>query len=240
MKKSSLLIAASCLFASAAQAEWQFEISPYVYFLNAKAEVNSALYHGTLRQSFSQIFKNLDNAFFLRTIARNDHWVIEAGAAHAKVSYDDHIGVPYGPQTINLPISAMAKYTALDLIGGYTFKPRENFSVDLMGGLRYWAFKSSLSFGPESEHPTKYWTQPLIVTRAIYDISPDFALVGRGELGTFSSDHSWTIGLNLDYKITQNWIANVGYKWEYFKPNIEISDIKIRTNGFTLGFSYRF
>ncbi|EML7933717.1 MULTISPECIES: outer membrane protein [Providencia] len=232
MRKKYLALFITGLFAGDIQAEWEFELSPYLYLLNAKADVNSDIYSGTLTRSFNQIYKVLDNAYFLKFIAKNDHWVSSFGMTHAKVSYHGDIDA--------ISISAMAKYRTIYGTTGYQFIINPNLNIDLMAGLRYWEFKSSISADGANVNPSKYWSEPLLIAKATYQFIPDFFIEGNAELGTFSKNHSWQLGGNLNYNISDNWSAVIGYKWEYVKPNIEAADLKIKTNGAIIGASYRF
>ncbi|EJK8625231.1 hypothetical protein ACY19I_19815 [Morganella morganii] len=232
MKKKSLPILTICLFISNAQAEWEFEASPYLYLLNTNANINSDIYSGTLTRSFGQILKNLDNAYFFSFSAKNNHWISSFSITHAKLTHNGIID--------SIPFSAMAKYTSLYGATGYQFNITPDLNIDLMAGVRHWAFKSSLSVGDKNESPSKYWVEPLIIAKTKYQLTPKVSMELNTEISIHSNNHSRQLGTNISYGISKNWSATIGYKWEYLKPDIDGIDLKIKTNGAVLGGTYRF
>ena len=115
-------------------------------------------------------------------------------------------------------------------MSGYRIMDTENYSLDILGGFRYWYIKNNITVN--AYHPlignyrTSYgeklwWIDPLIGARIFAPVAENIYFqseIDAGGLGV-GSDYTWSLLATLNYTFINNISISAGYK--AFKVNYD-------------------
>jgi len=205
---------------------WRFQATPYVWMTGLRGNVRPVQGAPTVHvnNSFSEVLENLDAAFFLNATARKDRWVLHGDLSHAATS--DSVELPLG-----LTANAQVKQSSLSLLGGYTWLPKPDATVDLMAGMRWWRIRAEVKIPPvlQASSNTSF-VDPVLAIRWYQDWAPRWSTMVYGDVGGFGigSHSTWQAVGTLNYQMTPQAYLSLGYRY---------LSVDYRKNGKSLDFS---
>lgn len=246
---------AACLLVSggmasaqnATPAEWQYELTPYLWAARMNGDVKvGPLPKTTLDMKFSDILSTLDFGFMSAFEARKGQWGLLFDGMYMKNS-DSASASRSGAPTVDAKMKL--RQTMLSAAMFYRVSDGEA-PVDIIAGLRYNNIDSDAKInaaingltGTIKEEGRKHWTDPYIGIRARYPIAERWAATAYGDIGGFNvgSDRTWQASLGLSYAISKTASANFGYR--YLKTDYDEGGFlyDMRNDGVYGGVSFRF
>jgi hypothetical protein len=175
--------------------------------------------------TIDEIVDNLDFTFMGVFQARRDEWAVVADAVYLKLSADD-AGVttmPIGP--LNVPtrvdLGFEMKAWIVNLAGAYRIHQADRFDVQVLAGARY----LSLDVGAEPDTSLipgekvvggrdQVW-DAIIGVRGLADLSDNWWLTYRFDIGTGDSDLTWNASLQFGRKFDWGSLA-FGYRYLHY------------------------
>lgn len=189
---------------------WRFQLTPYVWMTGLHGDIRPFQGAPTVHveQSFSDILRHLDAAFFLSGTARKGQWVWHMDASHASTS--DSAQLPLG-----LSSYARVRQTSMTLTGGYHWQPARQSSLDLLGGVRLWHIQANAGIqGLASAQSSTSFVDPVIALRWRYEFAPRWSTLVYVDGGGFGvgSDSSWQVLGSVNYQLRDDIHLSIGYR----------------------------
>jgi len=205
----------------AAEAGWQFEITPYLWATRMDGEVKAGRLPKTdVDMKFSDILENLDFGFMTAFEARKDRWGILFDGMYMKVS--DSAGASRPGVGFSVDADARVEQSMIAAAVAYRMVEGET-PVDLIAGARYNKIDVDAKIdatlfglaGTVKRSGDKDWVDPYIGVRAFYPVNPKLTAVGYLDVGGFGvgSDFTWQGLAGLKYSVTDTIQATFGYRY---------------------------
>lgn len=221
-----------------ADAEWEFELTPYIWGATIGGSVAAS--DGTTISApapgDSSFFSldNLQGAAFVAFEAKRDRWRLLADGMY--VNYAGNVRT--GPL---VTVSEEITGYIFELAGGYRLGPDSPWEI--LGGARYFDVENELDLKPGPEATTsKTWIDPFIGVRFTQPLSEDWRLRARADLGGFgvNADLMQNYVLEFDYQMTERARLRLGYR--YLDADLEkdrfVFDVSIK--GPAIGVTFDF
>lgn len=221
-----------------AAAAWRFQVTPYVWMTGLDGRVRPLQRGPTLHvnNSFSELLKNLDAAFFLNATARKDRWVLHGDISHASISETEPL--PYG-----LSAKAKIKQTSLSVLGGYTWMPAAQTTVDTMAGVRWWRIQGQVQVAPIAQAASRTsFADPVLALRWRQEWTPRWSTVVYGDVGGFGvgSHATWQALATVNYQFTPHAYVSLGYRHLSVDYRSDGKALDFSMAGPVLGVTWRF
>lgn len=227
-------------FASSATADtWRGQVTPYVWMPSLAGDIRPTASAPTLstRQSFSDIFDDLDAALFVHATARRDRLVLFGDISHASLSTSASLAP-------GVNIEGRARQTSLTAAAGYQLVQAPGLSFDLLAGARLWHARAEVATpalglsAAESER----WIDPLVAARLRGDITPDWSALLYADVGGFGvgSDATWQAVGSLNYRLNDALYLSAGYRHLAVRYQDNGARLDIEMSGPLLGATWRF
>jgi hypothetical protein len=191
-----LALAAGPLLAQG-DGRWTGQLTPYAWGSGLDGSIRPFTGAPTVDfdRSFSELFEDLDAAFFLSGYARRDRLVLLGDFSYSKSSKDGL--VPPG-----IPADGSLRQRSLTLAGGWRAVQGDTVNLDLLGGLRSWRVSGEVDvpLAGFARSPTQTFTDPIVAVRANFSLAPRWSLITYADVGVFS-----------DSEQTYQWVATVNY-----------------------------
>lgn len=223
------------VYLDAPSKEWHFSIIPYLWMMGLNGKVGVRGQTVDLDVSFSDIFKNLDFAAEVHMEAWRDRFGFFIDLTYSKISLKEDIQLR---QDRTLSIKNVTQFFLGEFAGFYRVgtwpvgtvgsesKTKTSFTLDLLGGGRYWWMDNEIDLrGPLGQNPqfsgSESWFDFIVGGRAKLDINKFFIAL-RTDIGGFgfgfSSDISWNIAGYIGYQLPWYHITPIiGYRALYDK-----------------------
>ncbi|MBW2432646.1 MAG: hypothetical protein JRF36_03515 [Deltaproteobacteria bacterium] len=214
----------------AENSDWEFKMSPYMWFISASGDVTVRGQESDLDLSFSDIWDELNIAAMLVFEGRKNRWGFVGDALYAnlgKSTSTDVTGIKIDP-TVKLSYLGAGGFYRLGTwdLSQTPANAVPSVTVDAMAGARYTYLDMKLDLkGFRSASGDKAWVDPLVGARAIFDLSERWAASLTGNLGGFGvgSDFTWHAWGLLGYRFSlfskdNNAAVFGGYRalsWDY-------------------------
>ena len=200
-----LLLGADPAFA---EENWQFRLSPYIWFAGLKGDVSTipGAPSVPIDISPSDALQDTEASLMIMLDAKKGRHGFFTDLLYSDVRSDEeHI-----PE-IELTMRSITKTTQFTLAYQYEIYHQDQAVVDLLVGARYWAIDSELQFGGglgilagKTISHDESWLDPLVGFKARAPLGNSrFYLAGGAGLGGFGA------GSDLFYELS----ANIGYQW---------------------------
>lgn len=193
---------------------WTASISPYFWGAGLSGNVGVfGLPSVHLDASFDDVWDHLDFAAMVTGEARRGPYSL-----FADVIYTDLSGNKATPRGAIATDATIDSRTFAGLLGaGYSILQDETSHLDIVGGVRIWSAKTSISFsgglldGQEfSDSAT--WVDAVGGVRGVYSFTPNLFLTGWGLVGAGGADVDWDVAAALGYRFNDKISAAVGYR----------------------------
>jgi hypothetical protein len=177
---------------TASSEEWEFSVTPYVFFAGLKGAVGVQRQTAVVDARFPDIFRNLDFAMMGTFEARKGNWMILTDAMYMSLS-----GKRVTPSPFFSDIDVEVKQTIIDPEVGYRVVRHERGAIDLLAGVRIWHVKPHLTFQPRilplvDVEESKNWADPVVGVRGIANLSPRVFVTGKFDVGGFGVGSDFT------------------------------------------------
>jgi hypothetical protein len=191
----------------------------------------------TVRESFAEVLKNLDAAFFLHASARLGRNVILSDFSYVNSSKSGV--VPPG-----IPAEGSLRQTSFTLLAGVSVVEQASNTVDVVGGFRTWWVKASVKSPalPADVSPERNFSDFLIGARGTFRAGERWTLVAYGDLGLFrlGSRSTYQLMGTALYHVNPSFSISAGYRYldvDYRSGGV-IVDVAL--SGPLLGATWRF
>jgi len=221
---------------------WVFQMTPFLWAAGISGRVSPFQRGETVEvnQSFSEVMSNLNLGAFTNFWARNGRLVFSGNIMYAdgtdRQTYDNLPAfqvpgitgvIPQGTQINGRADSTQFMTT---MMAGYRIADTANYTLDILGGLRYWYLKNNVrvtaihpSIGTQrvSYGEKFWWIDPLIGARFFAPVTDRISFMSEIDAGGFGigSDYTWSLLSTLNYTFANNLTASAGYK--AFKVNYD-------------------
>ena len=223
-----------------------FQITPYVWAAGLEGDVSPFRRVPNVRveKSFSDILEELNLAGFVNLYGRYGRWVMSGDVMYVNMSDSETVGpLPY--------VGAIdAKFDTAQLSatlqGGYRAIDHRKFTLDVLGGARYWHLWNDLEVRTAARRFTVKsdygWTDPLIGMRAHLHINEKVSFLAQGDIGGFGagSDLTWQALVTANYKFNDRFAVSAGYKGLSVDYDNDGHVFQSTLSGPVLGFTMRF
>lgn len=231
-------LAQSAAAPDSAADSWRFQVTPYVWMTGLEGHVRPLATAPRVHvdKTFSDVLDHLNAAFFLHATARKDRWVVHADMSHAATS--DSATLPLG-----LSASAQVKQTSLSLLGGMTWRPTAQATIDAMAGVRWWRIQAQVQVPPLGEATSRTtFTDPVLALRWRHEWAPRWSTVVYGDVGGFGvgAHATWQALATLNYQITPQAYVSVGYRHLRVDYRKDGKSLDFSMSGPMLGATWRF
>lgn len=242
---------------------WDFQITSYLWAPSLSGKISPFKNERTIdvKRSTSDVIDKFNPSSFVDLWAEHDRWVFSGNLmySHGKDSqaYQQFTVQPMfamaSDGSYNIGLSGKAETTEFTatLMGGYRIVETPDYTLDLLGGIRYWYISNKLkmrvNYSPSIVHYLHYnekfnWIDPLIGTKLTIPISERFSFQTELDAGGFGigSDFTWSMLSSINYKFTDNLAASAGYRT--FKVDYDRKGYvyNIRQNGPAIGLAWYF
>jgi hypothetical protein len=189
--------------------DWQFRLSPYLWFAGLKGDV--ATVPGSpsvpIDISPSEALEDTETGVMLMLDAKRGRHGLFADFIYTDVRSDEELI----PSPIDLTLRSISKTTLFTLAYQYELFNQDQTVVDLLAGARYWHIDSELRFGGglgflagQEISNDESWLDPVFGIKGRMPLgNSQFYVEGGAGLGGFG------VGSDLFYEVN----ANLGYQW---------------------------
>ncbi len=197
------------------------QITPYGWAaaLDGKISPFRRLPAAHVRKDFKDILSDLNFAGFVQIWGRQDRFVFSGDMLYVNLGESQVIGaLPQIGPTPGLSASVDTSQFTATAQAGYRVIETSRFSLDLLGGARFWhvdtevslyytttTLKAKSSFG---------WVDPLVSARAFLRLTQDLSAMLHADVGGFGlgSRNTWQVLGTLNYDLGEAWTVSAGYK----------------------------
>ena len=181
-------------------------------------------------------------------IISNLDWIIPIGAdfRYGRFGFLPNIdalklsGSSQTPGPLFDDLSVGMKMWLVNLAGYYRVVEKPGFSLDLIGGARYFYMNTDLAFtgGPIGNNAgnlrvnstAKIWTG-IIGARVEGDLSDRVFYSVYGDVGSGDVDLTWQVAGSLGYRVSENFSTLVGYRYLYYDDDDDGTSIGLTGSG---------
>lgn len=221
--------------AEAQRHPWAFQISPFIWAAGTSGRMSPFQRGETVEvnQTVSEVLSNFNLGSFTNISASNGRVVFSGDITYAKgvdrKTYNNLPAfqvpgitgvIPRGTQ-INGKVDSTQFITTL--MGGYRIMDTENYTLDILGGVRYWYISNKVKVN--ASHPSLgnrhvsygekfWWIDPLIGARVFAPVTDNISFMSEIDAGGLGvgSDYTWSLLSTVNYTFTNHLTASVGYK----------------------------
>ena len=231
-----------------ASQDWQFRLSPYLWFAGLKGDMATIPGYPSvpIDISPSDALDDTEAGVMLMLDAKRGRQGIFVDFIYTDVSSDDELI----PSPINLVLESKSKTTLFTLAYQYEIYKQDQTVVDLMAGARYWAVDSELRFegglgilAGRKISNSESWLDPALGIKGRMPLgNSQFYVEGGAGLGGFGvgSDLFYEINVNIGYQWNQAIGTAIGYRM--FDVDYEDDGFlyDVRQQGWQLGLTWAF
>jgi hypothetical protein len=220
--------------------DWQFYVSPYLWFSGIHGKVGAAGRDISVHAGFGDIFSNLNFGLMALSELRHKKILLVTDLMWIKLSDEKAL-----PENFLGQISAKAK-TQNFMLGpevGYRVLEKPKLNLDAFTGFRYWHLGSSLEIRPSLFRisTSQNWVDPLVGARIQTPLSSKLRATVLGNVGGFGvgAELEWQVAGLLGYQIKNRFTLQAGYR--YLDVNYRSGGFKydVAMNGLLLGATIR-
>lgn len=190
------------------------QITVYGWLAGVAGEITPIAGAPTLEldNSFGEVLKDLDAAFFITGLVRKDRLVVVSDVSYAALSRE-------GPVPPGIPAVGKVSQFSATLAGGARVSETADLSVDILVGARLWNVETRVDvpLAGISVSPDKTFVDPIIAARLNAQIAPNLSTTTYADIGGFGvgSDFTYQIAGTLNYRIGRATYISAGYRHLY-------------------------
>jgi len=246
---SVLTLGLCCQSAYSHEKQWDYSLTPYLWFASIDGEYMNATVTRTASADFGDLLDDLNMGLLLNFEAwkMDSHWGVGGDLMYVDFEkYDDG-----GELTPEIEVGALDLMVAYRF-GGHPPASDSGFAFDLCGGIRLWRINAGMEVENTVTLGARVETwQPFIGARLMWEpsdkwlirLSAKYGILDGTEISGLDGDlNSWDLYGGVGYYITENTSLNVGYRW--LDINVEADDrpteLDIEVYGPTLELTFNF
>ncbi|WP_272699579.1 hypothetical protein [Desulfovibrio sp. Fe33] len=195
----------ACAEDSTASREWQFELTPYLWFINISGDTSVRGNSGTSDMEYSKISDMLEESFAVYHEGHNGEfgYIVDASYMQLKGEEDTAIG----------SVGYKSEQTVLEVLGFYSQHVLSDSRIDYLAGIRYNDAKITLSRNNSYSRGID-WVDPVVGLRWVTHINDKSKISIRGDIGGFGlgSQHTLMGAVTYDYNPWKHFGFKVGVK----------------------------
>ncbi|WP_300000916.1 hypothetical protein [uncultured Cedecea sp.] len=215
--------------------DWTLQVTPFLWAASLNGKVSPFQRGSTLDvdKSFSDVMEHLRVGGFLNIWARQQRFVLSGNLMYV----DTRDARASGPLSafqipglgITIPAGANVEGKVdstqfmATLLGGYRVLDTPEYTLDMLGGMRFWHISNSVSVTTShpaiGSHSASYsedfkWVDPLVGMRAFFPLGDNWSVQSEADIGGFGagSDLTWSVLASATYSFTDTLSASAGYK----------------------------
>ncbi|MGH6921975.1 MAG: hypothetical protein ACREJ0_30265 [Geminicoccaceae bacterium] len=186
--------------------QWQYQLTPYLWFLSLDGDVTVKGVKTSPSVDFSEIFDNLDIGVMVEGEIRKGRIGIYANVIYAELSSTDDIGpIEIKADATTVWAGAGAYYR----LGPWALDPEKGLAgpkvvVDPYAGARFTYLDTKLKIrhgGPQVD-ANQSWVDPIIGVRTLWPLTEKLSVTAFGDIGGFGagSDFTWQAAGLVGYR----------------------------------------
>lgn len=242
---------------------WKWQVTPYVWAAGLKGHISPFQHAPTMDvdKSFSDVMHDFRMGGFVNVWGHRDRFVLSGDVMYVRTANGQGsgplaafqvpgLGVPIPPgSSVNAKVNS--KQFSATLQGGYRVIDSPRFTLDALGGVRYWHISTDVSvtashasIGTRSaRHGESFsWVDPVVGVRAFLPITQKLSLQAQADAGGFGvgANHTWSTHATVNYVFSDRLSASAGYKVLHVDYDRGGHIYDTRLSGPVLGLTYRF
>lgn len=232
---------------------WALQVTPYFWATGMKGHISPFRRLPTIGidKSFSDVMDNLDFGGFINVWGRYERFILSGDLMYVRTTDSKTISnlpplPPYLPQIPSISASVDSTQFMATLMGGYRIIDGDGFSLDALGGVRFWHISNDVTVsaaGLTGNYAESFsWVDPVVGLRGFLSLSDKFSLQAQADIGGFNagSDLTWSVLATLNYAFTDHFSVSAGYKVLDIDYRRDGHVFDTRLSGPVLGLTYRF
>jgi hypothetical protein len=248
--------------AAGPHSDWALQITPYMWATGLDGEISPFRRAPTLQveKSFSDVMDDLNFGGFINIWGRYDRFVLSGDVMYVNTTDSKATGplpalqipglaaIPGGAR-IDADVDTREFMATLQ--GGYRVIDTPEFTLDALGGARFWYISNDVSVTAShpllgrisASHEESFgWVDPVVGARLFVNLTDKLSMQGQIDIGGFGvgSDLTWSALATVNYTFTDNLSVSAGYKVLDVDYEHDGHVFDTRLSGPVLGLTYRF
>jgi hypothetical protein len=227
--------------AQAQSDDWEIVLAPYVLFGSLTGDAAIGPSGPTaVDLSFGDLVKNLELGAMLHTEVWKGDWGVMADLVFMRLGDD----LPLVRTALDIEVNEVV---AEALMGRRFDGPDRR--IDVFAGIRYWDLDLDLELAntPSALDLGDEWIDPVVGGRLVQNVSEDWFLNARGDIGGFGlgSTFSWNLQGGVGYDVSDRFSVVAQYKalsvdFDNEKTGLDFLSYDTITHGPLIGFVFHF
>lgn len=235
----------------AGASDWVVQVTPYLWASGMEGDIspfqNAPTIH--VEKSFSDVMEDFNFGGFTNIWARRDNFVFSGDMMYVNTTSAKSTRVL--PDLVPGGVELSGELDSVEfnatLQAGYRVVDTPQFTLDALAGGRVWYISNDVTINLQGLAPVSLsedfsWVDPLIGTRAFYNITDKISLMGQADIGGFGvgSDLTWSVLGTVNYVVNDSWSVSAGYKHLSVDYDDDGYVFDVDLSGPVLGATYRF
>ncbi len=228
--------------AGAQAGNYKIQLTPYVFMAGLNGTIEERGRSASVNAPFDDILRNSTFLAMIYTDARFGRW-----RGTMDFIYADVTSARSTPGPLFTSVVVAPKVWIADPEGGYAVFQGEGKEIDVVGGVRIWGLKNSLTFfrdnaQVEVDRGSRAVADPVIGAHFASDVGRKMFVFGKADVGGFDAGAhlDWQAFGGAGYKFNETVVGTVGYRYLSIddKGSNRIYDVSLK--GVILGIGVRF
>jgi hypothetical protein len=248
--------------AASRHSDWALQVTPYMWATGLDGDISPFRRAPTLHveKSFSDVMDDLNFGGFLNVWGRYDRFVLSGDIMYVNTT-DSHAtgplpafqipGLGVIPPGASVDADVDTTEFMATLQGGYRVVDTPEFTLDALGGARFWYISNDVSVTAthplagtiSGSHEESFsWVDPVVGARLFFSLTDKLSVQAQADVGGFGvgSDITWSVLATVNYTFTDSLSVSAGYKVLDVDYEKDGHVFDTRLSGPVLGLTYRF
>lgn len=229
------------------------QITPYMWAAGLKGNISPFRRAPTIgvEKSFSDVMDDLNFGGFVNVWGRYERFVFSGDIMYVNTT-DSHTSGPLPalpgllPPGTTINGNVDTEQFMATLQGGYRVVDTPGFTLDALGGVRFWHISNDVTVngaGLSRTYGESFgWVDPVIGARSFFHLTDSLSLQAQVDIGGFGagSDFTWSALATINYTVNDNLSLSAGYKVLDVDYNHDGHVYDTRLSGPVMGVTWRF
>lgn len=197
----------------AADDDWKFEITPYIWAVGIDGDVEVRGNKVEVDAGFDDLVDNVDAGGSLLAVVQKGSWVNWLQVDYFELESDENVDKIGGAKVeVESDSLFLTVATGIQIDG---WKPGQTF--DILGGLRYARMDNTLTIsGVGSADRVSNIYDAVLVVRPSFQLSKRWRFNPTLSVGAGDSDLTYELQPQFQFHFNDTWIARLGYRRLYY------------------------